>query len=134
VMVETFEQLVRASIASAKSAFLPEHLMVVTNAGGPSVVLVDEAVQAEVPLVSLSSKTASTLTEQFPTLRLANPLDLLGDATPEMFDQALTILSHDLNIDALACIVTQQSITDMDGITKVLMKPRGKNSGTRVLL
>jgi len=126
VIVETFEQLVRASIASAKSAFLPEHLMVVTNAGGPSVVLVDEAVQAEVPLASLSAKTASMLAEQFPTLRPTNPLDLLGDATPEMFDLALNILSHDLTIDALACIVTQQSITDMDGITKVLMKPRGK--------
>lgn len=126
VMVDTFEQLVRATIAAAKSTFLPENVMVITNAGGPSVVLVDEASQAKVSLAKLSTQCKTNLAAEFPNLHIANPLDVLGDASAEEFDRALTILSHDITINAIACIVTQQSITDMSAITRVLKKPRGK--------
>lgn len=126
VMVDTFEQFVRATTAAAKSSFLPENVMVVTNAGGPSVVLVDEASQDQVSLAKLSIQCKTHLAAEFPHLHIANPLDLLGDASAEAFDRALTILSHDITIDAIACIVTQQSVTDMVAITRVLKKPRGK--------
>lgn len=100
--------------------------MVVTNAGGPSVVLVDEASQAQVSLAKLSTQCKTHLAAEFPNLHIANPLDLLGDASAESFDRVLTILSHDITIDAIACIVTQQSVTDMVAIARVLKKPRGK--------
>lgn len=108
VQVRNFEQLVRASIAVAKSTFLPENVMVITNAGGPSVVLTDEISTLGIPLVS-------------------PPLDLLGDATANDYDVAITKYSRDLTVDAIVVIVTEQAVTDMDEITRVLGKPWGKH-------
>lgn len=126
VLVENFEQFVRATVAVAKTTFLPEHLMVVTNAGGPAVVLADETEKAGIMLAKLSTETKEHISTTFPKLHISNPLDLLGDAKAEDFAQALDVLSRDLTIDAIACIVTQQSVTDMAAITQVLAKPRGK--------
>ncbi|MFZ2199264.1 MAG: CoA-binding protein, partial [Microgenomates group bacterium] len=39
VQVANFEQLVRASVGASKSHYLPDNLLIVTNAGGPGVVL-----------------------------------------------------------------------------------------------
>jgi acetyltransferase len=126
VLVDTFEQFVRATTAAAKASYLPENLMVVTNAGGPSVVLMDEASHAAIPMAKLSSQTVQALRDAFPSFHIANPLDLLGDATAEDFDKALHILSTDLHIHAIACLVTEQAVTNMSKLTQVLAKPRGK--------
>jgi acyl-CoA synthetase (NDP forming) len=55
-----------------------------------------------------------------------NPLDLLGDASPERFSLALQVAQHDMNIDAIILIVTPQSVTDMPGIVNQLIAHRGK--------
>ena len=126
VLLDTLEQCVRASIAASRAAFLPEHLTVVTNAGGPAVVMVDEASTSHVPLSSLSSRTLSALQSVLPKIAPQNPLDLLGDASSHDLDEALTILAQDPHIDAVATLITQQSVTNMDEISQVLVKPRGK--------
>ncbi len=126
VLMDTFEQFVRATIAASQTTFLPEHLMIVTNAGGPAVVMVDEISLAHVPLSTLSSRTLLALKTALPRITPHNPLDLLGDATAHELDEALTILAQDPHIDAIAILITQQSVTDMDEMTRVLTKPRGK--------
>jgi len=126
VYVHTFEQCVRATIAASKVSFLPEHIAVITNAGGPGVVITDELAQVNLHLTPFSLHTQEALTSTLPHLALHNPLDLLGDATAERFDHALTILSQDHTIDTLVILLTQQSVTDMNTITRILTKPRGK--------
>ncbi|MFZ2199811.1 MAG: acetate--CoA ligase family protein, partial [Microgenomates group bacterium] len=106
VQVANFEQLVRASVGASKSHYLPDNLLIVTNAGGPGVVLTDEIIKAGIPMSR-------------------PPLDLLGDATPADFEQALS--TQDLSLDTIVVIVTQQAVTDMAGITKVLTRKRGKH-------
>lgn len=106
VELANFEQLVRASIAAAKTSYLPESVAIITNAGGPAVVLTDEIVGAE--------------------LTVSPPTDLLGDATAGDYAEALSQHSFNLAVDALVVIVTEQAVTDMQGITRVLLKPWSK--------
>lgn len=126
VLLDTYEQFVRASIAASQTRYLPEHFIIVTNAGGPAVVTVDEASLAHIPLSVLSSHTAQALAHALPHITPHNPLDLLGDASAKSIDEALTILAHDPQIDAIAVLITQQSVTDMEEVARVLSKPRGK--------
>lgn len=127
VQVKNFEELVRASIASSKTNYLPENIMIVTNAGGPAVVLTDEISEAGIPLVELSVTTKQTLSSHLTGIKISNPLDLLGDATPQKYQEALTILTQDLTIDAIIVVVTEQAVTDMDELTRVLSRKRGKH-------
>lgn len=126
VLIDTFEQFVRATIAASQTTYLPEHLMIVTNAGGPAVVTVDEASLAHIPLSVLSTHTTQALAHAIPHITPHNPLDLLGDASAQSVDKALTVLAQDPQIDAVAILITQQSVTDMNEVARVLSKPRGK--------
>jgi acetyltransferase len=127
VQVANFEQLVRASIAASLSHYLPENVMIVTNAGGPAVVLTDEIASAGIPLHTLSLRTGASLKESLPGLKLGNPLDLLGDATPDSFKHAINTLYADSEIDVVAVIITKQAVTDLDAITAVLSRKKGKH-------
>jgi hypothetical protein len=74
-----FEELVRSTVAASITTFLPENIMIVTNAGGPAVVLTDEIASAGIPLANLSPATTQALKADLPALKISNPLDLLGD-------------------------------------------------------
>lgn len=127
IEVDNFEQLVRASVAAAKTIFLPENLMIVTNAGGPAVVLTDEVTESGIPLVKLSENTRQALSQALPGIKIGNPLDLIGDATSSRYLAAMNVLSHDVAIDAIVAVVTEQAVTDMPELTKVLSRPWGKH-------
>lgn len=127
VELANFEQLVRASVAAAKTTFLPENLMIVTNAGGPAVVLTDEVTEGGVPLVKLTESTKQALSAALPGIKIGNPMDLIGDATSSRYLAALNVLSQDLTIDAIAAVVTEQAVTDMPELTRVLSRPWGKH-------
>jgi acetyltransferase len=127
VQVANFEQLVRASIAASLSHFLPENVMIVTNAGGPAVVLTDEIASAGIPLHTHSPRTGASLKESLPGLKIGNPLDLLGDATPNSFKYALNTLYADSEIDVVAVIITKQAVTDLEAISAVLSRKKGKH-------
>jgi acetyltransferase len=127
VQVANFEQLVRASIAASLSQYLPENVMIVTNAGGPAVVMTDEIASAKIPLHTLSVSTKESLKASLPTLKLGNPLDLLGDASADTFKHALSILYADSQLDVIAIIITKQAVTDLDALIPVLSRKRGKH-------
>lgn len=127
VQVANFEQLVRASIACAKTQYLPENLLIVTNAGGPSVVLTDEITELAIPLIKLDAATRAALVQAFPTLKIHNPLDLLGDATPSDYQKALSILSRDISIDVIVVLITEQAVTDLKELSRVLSRHWGKH-------
>lgn len=96
-----------AHVPPAKS----KNLTLVTNAGGPGVLSTDEAVSLGLQMPELSSLTKQKLSAALPRLNPHNPLDLLGDASPEDFQTALAILKTDKAVDNLLVIVTPQTTT-----------------------
>lgn len=96
-----------AHVPVAKS----KNLTLVTNAGGPGVLSTDEAVALDLDLPELSAVTKAKLSAAMPRINPHNPLDLLGDASPEDFHTALSILKTDATIDNLLVIVTPQTTT-----------------------
>ena len=88
-------------------------LMIVTNGGGPGVMAADHASDIGIPLAELSDVTRSKLDEILPpTWSKGNPIDLVGDATPERYASAIQAVLADDKVDGVLAILTPQAMTD----------------------
>ncbi|MEX0641529.1 MAG: bifunctional acetate--CoA ligase family protein/GNAT family N-acetyltransferase [Pirellulales bacterium] len=91
-------------------------LAIITNAGGPGVMAVDELLERHGQLATLTPETIDKLNSVLPPhWSHRNPVDVLGDAKPERFANALRIVATDPNVDAVLVVLTPQSMTDPIG-------------------
>ncbi len=96
-------------------------LAIVTNAGGPGVMATDTLISLGGKLVKLEDQTIQKLDELLPSYwSHGNPVDVLGDATPERFAKATEIVLDDNNVDAILVILTPQAMTDPTGTAKAV--------------
>ena len=88
-------------------------LAIVTNAGGPGVLSADAAGRYGVQLAELSSETLEELNGVLPSVwSHNNPVDVIGDATPDRYRDALNILGRAPEVDGIVVIMTVQAMTD----------------------
>jgi acetyltransferase len=88
-------------------------LAIVTNAGGPGVMATDALMSEDGALAELDPATKSALDEFLPPYwSHANPIDILGDATPERYRRAVEICARDPNVQGLLILLAPQAMTD----------------------
>jgi len=88
-------------------------LTIVTNAGGPGVLATDTLIAMGGELAELSAESIAALDKVLPAhWSHGNPVDILGDADPERYAQALAIATKDANSDGLLVALTPQAMTD----------------------
>ena len=98
-------------------------LTIVTNAGGPGVLATDALMAAGGELATLSDETLGRLDAVLPAAwSHANPLDILGDADPARYANALEIAADDSASDGLLAILTPQDMTDPTLTAEALAK------------
>lgn len=86
---------------------------IITNAGGPGVLSADAADRFGIELAELSADTLSRLNEVLPSVwSHNNPVDVIGDATPKRYRDALDILGAAPEVDGIVVIMTVQAMTD----------------------
>jgi acetyl coenzyme A synthetase (ADP forming)-like protein len=85
---------------------------IVTNAGGPAVMATDACERLGLSLASFEPATIEALQAVLPAASaFYNPVDLLGDAGPERYAEALRILARDPGVHALLVLLTPQAPT-----------------------
>ncbi|MFW5973579.1 MAG: acetate--CoA ligase family protein, partial [Bacteroidota bacterium] len=88
-------------------------LAIVTNAGGPGVLATDALIESGGQLADLSPESIAQLDEFLPSSwSRANPVDVLGDADPERYVQAIEVCRDDDASDGLLTILTPQAMTE----------------------
>lgn len=88
-------------------------LAIVTNGGGPAVLATDALIECSGSLAELSPQSYSELDKILPShWSRNNPIDILGDASPERYAKAIEIVARDENNDGLLAILAPQSVTD----------------------
>jgi len=88
-------------------------LTILTNAGGPAVLATDALITNGGQLAQLSDETMKEFNELLPPAwSHNNPVDILGDASPERYAKALEIAAQDPNSDGMLVILTPQDMTD----------------------
>jgi acetyltransferase len=99
-----------------------ERLAIVTNGGGPGVMATDRVTDLGMSLAELSDETLKKLNAVLPvTWSQANPVDVIGDATPERYTRAIEICMSDPGVDGLLVILTPQAMTDPAAVAKSLV-------------
>jgi len=88
-------------------------LTILTNAGGPGVLATDSLLTNGGELTKLSTETMDAFNQLLPAAwSHNNPVDILGDASPERYSKALEIAAKDPNSDGILVILTPQAMTD----------------------
>jgi acetyltransferase len=96
---------------------------IVTNAGGPGIVATDMTMFSGLELATFKDETIETLASHLPsTANLKNPVDVIGDATTERYENALGAVIRDEGVDGALVILTPQSMTDVLGTAEAIAR------------
>ncbi len=101
------------------------NLTIVTNAGGPGVLATDALLGSGGALTELSAELEAELDKILPPhWSHANPIDILGDATPETYTKVVEIAAKDPNADGLLVVLSPQAMTDPTRTAENLARAR----------
>lgn len=102
-----------AEILSKQPPPQGRRLGIVTNAGGPGALAVDQLVSIGGELAPLTPETLAALDAVLPApWSHGNPVDILGDADDRRFAQAVSLVARDATTDGVLVILTPQTMTD----------------------
>ena len=108
-------------------------LSILTNAGGPGVIAADRLVAGGGKLAELSDETVAALDALLPAeWSHGNPVDVLGDASPETYRKALDLLAADDGCDGVLAVLAPQHTTDATATAK-LVAERARLDGKPLL-
>lgn len=112
-----------ANAFAAKKMPNGNKVAIVTNAGGPGIVATDVTVTSGLKLAEFSSETVEVLVSHLPpTANIHNPVDVIGDAAQDRYENALNAVIRDENVDAALVILTPQSMTNAMGTAEAIVK------------
>jgi acetyltransferase len=117
--VDTVEEMFDIAKGFDKS-FLPEgnRVGILTNAGGPAILCVDECAKMELNVTKLSDNSIKKLKEfAHPEAAFLNPVDLLPSAPTDMWVKAAEIMMIDENIDSLIILIGPPLMYDTADMT-----------------
>ena len=114
-----------------------DRILIITNAGGPGTMAADAVEKAGMRVTELERNITTALRAKLPiAASVGNPIDVLGDADPERYVQALLAAQSDPDVDAILVLLTPQAMTkpaetaraiaaNMDGSKPVLVSFMG---------
>jgi acetyltransferase len=100
-----------------------DHVAIVTNAGGPGIMATDMSEQSGLKLAQFSEETITELKKYLPaTANFHNPVDVIGDAAKDRYENTLATVLADRGVDAVLIILTPQSMTDAIGTAESIVR------------
>ncbi len=100
-------------------------LAIVTNAGGAGVIAADALLARGGMLAEIEPATLAALDAVLPPAwPHANPIDVLGDAPPQRFADAVKAALGDGEVDAVLVILTPQAMTDATATADAVLAAR----------
>ena len=124
IRVDTVNELFDyAEAFVAKKIPASNRVAIITNAGGPGIVATDMSESAGLKLANFNDDTVDALKSHLPsTANIYNPVDVIGDASHDRYENALSAVIKDENVDSAMVILTPQSMTDAIGTAEAVVK------------
>jgi len=121
--VKTFEELFDCAELLAKQPKpAGPGLAIITNAGGPGVMAADALADYGYEPVSLSTEILQKLDAVLPPFwSKRNPIDMLGEAKPELYRQVVEICLNAREINGLLIISAPQALADTAEVADALV-------------
>ncbi len=127
IRTATLEELFDvAALLSTQPVPAGPRVGVVTNAGGPGILLADACEAQGLALPALAPETTAALrTFLPPQAGLANPIDMIASATPEQYARAIEAVGTDPNVDALVVIYVPPMVTKPEEVAAAIARGAG---------
>lgn len=107
-----------------------ERLVILTNGIGPSMMALDTLIETGGRLATLNEETTEQLQAIIPNGgSVTNPVNLLGDAPPELYQQALNILLDAKGIDNILVMHSPSALTDSSAYANKIIHTIKRHSG-----
>lgn len=122
VRVDTIEELFDCAELMAKQPIpTGPGLAIMTNGGGPGVMATDALATYGLEPVTLVPETIKKMGDFLPPFwSKGNPIDILGDASPERWKQALEVCFSAREIFALVIIFVPQTLSNASTVAKAI--------------
>jgi acetyltransferase len=122
IRVDTIGQLFDCAEALGKvQRPVKGSLGIITNAGGAGVMAVDALSRWKITPPPLSPETSQGLNEFLPAnWSRGNPMDILGDASPERYDRAVQLALKAPEFAGLVVILSPLALTAPGGVARVV--------------
>ena len=133
--VESISQLFSAAKALSSTHYRSHagRLVIITNGGGPGVMAADRATDNNIELSTLGAETLAALDGVLPAVwSHGNPVDIIGDAPPDRYRQALDICLADPGVDGAIVILTPQAMTQPTAVAEAVI--RSANAGSKPIM
>jgi len=123
VRADSIEHLFDVAVAFAYQPLpVGNRIAIVTNAGGPGIMMTDAIEMSGLTMAKLLPATEEKLAKVLPPASSThNPVDVLGDADGERYHQALEISLADGGVDGVIVILTPQKMTDAAATARALV-------------
>jgi acetyl coenzyme A synthetase (ADP forming)-like protein len=96
---------------------------VVTNAGGPGILLADACEAQGLTLPELSARSLDQLRSFLPAAAgFKNPIDMIASATAEQYARTIEIVGQDPNVDAVIVVFVPPLVTTAEEIAAAVAK------------
>jgi len=127
IRTTTLEELFDvAALLSTQPVPAGARVGVVTNAGGPAILLADACEARGLALPALGPATVAALREFLPaTAALGNPVDMIASATPEQYARTIAAVGADANVDALVVLYVPPLVTQPEEIAAAIARGAG---------
>ena len=114
VRVNTIQELFDCAELMAKQSHPSGHgVAIITNGGGPGIMATDALSSYDIEPVSLAQETIQKLDDILPPFwSKGNPIDILGDASPEVWQRTIDVCISAREINALVIIFLPQALSN----------------------
>lgn len=134
IEVETIEELLDTGKAFSFQKRFKNGIGIITNGGGLGVLSVDYCEKLGVEIKELSKETIEKLDKELEKVLIKrNPLDVLGDASPERYEVGIRNLLEQKDINAVLVIQTMQIMTDAEKNAKIIVELQNKYSSKPII-
>ncbi len=128
IRVNRLEELMDVAILlSSQPVPAGPRVGIITNGGGPGILLADACELHGLRLPELSRETQELLRPLLPPqANLANPVDMIASATGEQYGAAIRLMGADPNIDAIIVIYIPPQLHPLEAAASAIARAAGE--------
>ncbi len=135
IRARTMEELFDYALAFATQP-IPSgrRVAIVTNSGGPGIIATDQVEAQGLAMARFRKETLELLRNALPpAANIYNPVDVLGDATAELYSRAFRLTVADPGVDAVVCLLTRPAGIDPGEVARGIVEGRKAFPGKPVV-
>ncbi len=126
--VDSLKELINSSITYEQSGLIGNKALIITNAGGPGILVTDALVNNDFIIPTLPKKVVKELNNKLIRINWSkhNPIDIVGDATAKRYTNTLRVINKYDFYDFIIIILTPQAMSEPLMTAKEIIKVNKK--------